>query len=110
MPEFSISSEPNLSDTLQAMGMAGAFAGGADYSGITSAPGVVLQQVAQADAITVNESGTNASAVSGVQSGRISQRGAIEEISFDRPFLFVIRDIATGAIVSDAVVADLSQP
>jgi serpin B len=109
MPRFSISSEANLNGVLQAMGMAGAFGSRADFTGITSGLGIRVQAVAQADSLTVGPQGTDTSSASGAQSGPTDQRGRIETISFDRPFLFVIRDIATGAIVSDAIVADPSQ-
>jgi serpin B len=106
MPKFSISSEANLDETLRAMGIAGAFGLRANYTGITTALGLQLQAIAQADSLTVDERGTDTSSVSGVRSGPTLQHGHIETISFDHPFLFVIRDRATGAIVSDAIVAD----
>ncbi|HXY45573.1 MAG TPA: serpin family protein, partial [Acidimicrobiales bacterium] len=109
IPKFSISSEANLDGVLQAVGVAGAFGLGADYRGMTAALGITLQAVDQADSLTVDEFGTDTSSVSGVRTGQTSQHGHIETISFDHPFLFVIRDVATGAIVSDAIVADPRQ-
>jgi len=107
IPRFSVSSEASLDDSLRAMGLAGAFASGADFSGISASP-LRLGTVAQRDVLSVDESGTDATGASGVGVVPLSLHGQMQTISFDHPFLFVIRDNATGAIITDALVADPS--
>jgi len=65
-----------------------------DYSAIH--PGAFLSQVVQKVVVEVDESGTRAAAATGgamATSARLDQH----HLSFDRPFLFLVRDTATGS-------------
>jgi serpin B len=95
LPKFSFSSDVDLDDTLQGMGIQTAYGGGADFSGMTGAPGLFLDTVQHEAFIEVDEAGTEAHAATGV--AMAASHGPT--IIFDKPFLFVIRDGATGAIL-----------
>jgi serpin B len=108
LPKFSISSAASLDGSLQALGLGSVFTASADLSGISATP-LMLGAVAQRDVVSVDESGTDATAASTAVVVPLGLHGQVRSISFDHPFLFVIRDNATGAILTDAVVTDPSQ-
>lgn len=95
LPKFSFSSDVGLVATLRAMGIELAFGLEADFSGMTGAPGPFIDAVMHEAFIEVDEAGTEAHAATGV-SMALSHGPSL---AFDRPFLFVIRDRATGAIL-----------
>jgi serpin B len=68
----------------------------------------VLQDVVHKSFITLNESGTEAAAATAVSGGTTSAPPPAE-MTIDRPFLFVIRDNPTGALLFVGRVADPSQ-
>jgi serpin B len=107
LPKFSVSATTSLRPALEALGMGAAFASGADFTNLMRVPGARLQDVLQAGSLSVNETGTNAT--QSALSELTTVHGQPEVIRFNHPFLFVIRDIATGAIVSDAVINDPNQ-
>lgn len=93
MPRFSLTYDRTLNDELTALGMGIAFSDAADFSGI--APGLMLEFVKQKAFVDVNEEGTEAGAstVTGVVPVSLS------EFRVDHPFIFVIRERSTGAIL-----------
>jgi serpin B len=95
LPKFSFSSELGLVETLSALGMPSAFGGSADFSGMTGSPGLFIDTVQHEAFIEVDEAGTEAHAATGA--GMALSHGP--SITFDRPFLFVIRDKPTGAVL-----------
>lgn len=95
LPKFSFSSDLPLDDTLQRLGIRSAYGAGADFSGMTGSPGLFLSTVQHEAFIEVDEEGTEAHAATGA--AMAASHGPT--IIFDRPFLFVIRDRATGAIL-----------
>jgi serpin B len=108
IPKFSISSQASLNDALQALGLGGAFMRGADFSGITSGQ-LRLGTVGQSDLLSIDENGTSVAAASSTSLIPNKTHGSIQRVTFDRPFLFVIRDNATGAIITEAIVSDPSR-
>ena len=102
LPKFSFKSHTDLDATLQALGMASAYSGAADFSGMTGGQDLWLQTVQHEAFIEVDEQGTEAHAATGA--GMAVSHGP--GIAFDRPFLFVIRDRATGAILFLGRVTD----
>jgi serpin B len=106
LPRFSFSSEHNLIPALGAMGMTGAFAPGADFSGIDgSADGAPwIGFVRQKATISVDEYGTEAAAGT-TMGGTI---GVYPFFDAQRPFIFAVRDKATGAIFFMGRVVDPS--
>jgi serpin B len=96
MPRFEFDSEFSLKDTLAGMGMPIAFSGGADFSGMTGNPELFISDVVHKAFVAVDEAGTEATAATGVIVGLTA---APEQVTIDRPFIFLIRDIETGAIL-----------
>ena len=98
MPKFKFDSEFSLKDTLKEMGMPAAFSGAADFSGMTGSPGLYIDAVLHKAFVSLDEAGTEAAAATAV----IMKEEAPEqqaEVTIDRPFIFLIRDIETGAIL-----------
>ena len=108
MPRFKMDDRFYLQDTLAAMGMPLAFTPGrADFSGICDEPGEVwIDKVIHQTFIEVNEQGTEAAAATAVTMKR--KGGGPPVIRADHPFLFLIRDRQTGAILFLGRVADPS--
>jgi serpin B len=105
-PRFSFSFPVGLKAHLQNLGMTDAFlAGQADFSGMDGTRELYVQDVVHQAFIEVTEEGTEAAAATGVVVG---VRSAGLTVAFDRPFLFVIRDRGTGAILFLGRLADPS--
>jgi serpin B len=99
MPRFEFDSDFSLKDTLAGMGMPIAFSGGADFSGMTGNPELAISDVVHKAFVAVDEAGTEAAAATAVIVGKTSVPGEPPvEVTIDRPFIFLIRDIETGAI------------
>jgi len=100
VPRFEFDSEFSLKDTLADMGMPIAFSPDeADFSGMdgrTVHPKLFISNVVHKAFVAVDEAGTEAAAATAVIVGIISMPG---EVTIDRPFIFLIRDIETGAIL-----------
>jgi serine protease inhibitor len=103
LPRFELEWERKLNEPLQALGMTDAFDGArADFRRLTSGGGVWLSLVKQKSFVKVDEEGTVAAAVT----GGVMTDSAPLPIVVDRPFLFVIRERLTGAILFLGVVND----
>jgi serpin B len=97
MPRFKFVSQFSLKDTLAEMGMPIAFSpDDADFSGMTGNPELFISNVVHKAFVAVDEAGTEAAAATAVVVGIVSMPG---EVTIDRPFIFLIRDIETGAIL-----------
>ena len=100
MPRFEFDSEFSLKDTLAKMGMPVAFTDSADFSGMTGKRELSISDVIHKAFVSVDETGTEAAAATAVIVGVTS--APVEppvELTIDRPFIFLIRDIETGAII-----------
>jgi serpin B len=100
MPQFEFDSDFSLKDILTGMGMPVAFSGGADFSGMTGSPDLFIDEVLHKAFVSVDEAGTEAAAATAV----IMKETAMPvdppvEVTIDRPFIFLIRDIDTSAIL-----------
>jgi serpin B len=103
LPRFELEWEKELNEPLQTLGMTDAFEGGrADFRRLTPGGGVWLDLVKQKSFVKVDEEGTEAAAVTGA----VIDRSAPAELRMDRPFVFVIRERLTGAILFLGVVND----
>jgi len=101
MPQFEFESEFSLKDTLAEMGMPVAFSSAADFSGMTGTPDLYISQVIHKAFVSVDEAGTEAAAATAViimRNGYTPSEPAVE-VTLDRPFIFLIRDIETGAVL-----------
>ena len=99
MPKFEFKSSFSLKETLAAMGMPVAFSGGADFSGMTGNRDLFIADVIHEAFVSVDEAGTEAAAATAVVMTMTAPPGAPVEVTVDHPFIFLIRDIETGAIL-----------
>jgi len=99
MPQFEFDSEFSLKDTLAGMGMPIAFSSGADFSGMTGNPELFISDVVHKAFVAVDEAGTEAAAATAVIMTLTAVPEPPVEVTIDRPFIFLIRDIETGAIL-----------
>lgn len=108
LPRFDIESNVHLGDVLAAMGMPLAFSDGADFSGMTVADELKISKVVHHSSITVDETGTEAAAATGVALERVSAQPTGEPLAVvvDRPFVFAVRDRTTEAILFLGRVSD----
>ncbi|KYF58626.1 serine protease [Sorangium cellulosum] len=107
LPRFRFASTLDLVQPLTELGMPTAFSGLADFSGMNGQGGLFISDVLHKAFVSVNEAGTEAAAATGVVIGETSAPEPAT-IHFDRPFLFFIRDHATGAILFVGRVANPS--
>ena len=101
LPKFTFEFERTLNDILTAMGMTIAFSPGeADFSKINPNYELYISKVKHKTFIEVNEEGTEAAAVTSVEIGYTCDDGDNSiTVNFNRPFLFAIREVTTGAVV-----------
>ena len=99
MPRFEFDSEFSLKDTLAEMGMPIAFSSRADFSGMTGYPELFISDVVHKAFVAVDEAGTEAAAATAVIMELTAVPEPPVEVTIDRPFIFLIRDIETGAIL-----------
>lgn len=96
LPKLKTESEFALSQVLKNMGMAEAFSGRADFSGINGKGGLFIGNVIHKAFVEVNEAGTEAAAATAVVMEKSEMPPTVRA---DRPFLFLIRHNATGAVL-----------
>jgi len=107
LPKFEFRTQAGLKEALEAMGMKTAFLPeSADFSAMTAAEKLFIDEVIHEAYIAVDEEGTEAAAATAVV-----MRGTaapVEQITLviDRPFLFALRDRDTGAILFLGRVVD----
>jgi len=106
MPRLEITSEFSAKEALTDLGMPVAFDSGADFTGITELQNLHIQDVIHQGVVKVDEEGTEAAAATAVIVGTDSEPTFMFDVTLDRPFLFVIRDRPTGAIIFMGRVLD----
>ncbi|MBL7064894.1 MAG: serpin family protein [Anaerolineae bacterium] len=99
MPKFEFESDCSLVEALAAMGMPVAFSGGADFSGMTGTRDLFIGEVIHKAFVSVDEAGTEAAAATAVVMELSAMPGEPVEVTVDHSFMFIIRDIETGAIL-----------
>ena len=105
LPKFKLTREFSLKETLIAMGMADAFSGNADFSGMERSRGFFVSTMVHKAFVDVNEQGTEAAAATAV----VRPLGmAPEPVVFraDHPFIFLIQDKQNGSILFMGRVTD----
>lgn len=97
LPKFELEYEIKMNDILKSMGMEVPFIGGqADFSGINPDAALFISEVKHKTYVKVDEKGTEAAAVTSVGIGITSVPQAF---SVNRPFVFMIREQNSGAIL-----------
>jgi serpin B len=102
LPKFKYEFKSLLNDPLTELGLGEAFTPEADFSRITPATDIWISRVIHQTFIDVQEEGTEAAAATIVEMvERSSPGGGAVAIPFkvDRPFLYLIKENSTGAIV-----------
>jgi serpin B len=99
MPKFEYESSFGLKQALRALGMGVAFTPDADFSGMNGNHNLLIQDVLHKAFVSVDEAGTEAAAASAVIVGITGMPAQQTQVTINRPFLFLIRDIATGSII-----------
>jgi serpin B len=112
LPRLALQPRYDLVAPLQSLGVKQAFIGGAaDLSGFAApeagdARALHVSGAFHAASLTVDEQGTEAAAATGVV---VSRTSAPRFVSIDRPFLFLIRERASGAILFMGRITDPSR-
>jgi len=110
-PRFTMTQQFELSSALSAMGMPQAFGGAANFSGMTGKPDFTISAAIHKAFIDVNEQGTEAAAATSIIMRATAARVPFPEpppvvFRADHPFLFLIRDAKSGAILFLGRVTD----
>lgn len=111
-PRFEFRTQASLKDALIELGTPIAFEGGrADFSRISPAgDSLYIQDVIHEAFISVDEDGTGAAAATAVVAGATSAPGEPVPFNVDRPFVILIRDRETGAVLFMGQVIDPTAP
>ncbi|MCD4690836.1 serpin family protein [bacterium] len=108
MPKFEMTwGTVDVARDLYALGMRDAFGGG-DFSGMDGTQDLFISYVFHKAFISVNEEGSEAAAATAVVMERCAAPGG-PEFRVDRPFMFLIRDNASGAILFMGRVVELDE-
>ncbi|MCK6506993.1 serpin family protein [Myxococcota bacterium] len=107
LPRFSFRTTFNARDPLTELGMVDAFTDAADFSGMSTTEALRISGVYHQAFVAVDEQGTEAAAATAVVEDGTSAPPPVE-MTLDRPFLFLIRDRPTGAVLFLGRVTDPS--
>jgi len=97
MPRFTYETDYDLEEPLISMGMKDAFSSLADFSGMDGTRGLSIDRVVHKAFVMVDEEGTEAAASTAVTMDACAT--ITTDFVMDRPFVFMIRDLPTGAIL-----------
>ena len=111
LPKFAMRSHFLLADALKELGMASAFSNQANFSGMSSGESLMISEVIHQAFVDVDEKGTEAAAATAVvlaPAAAVEPEEPPKPVVFwaDHPFLFMIRDNRTGAILFMGRVVD----
>jgi serpin B len=100
MPRFKLEYDVQLKSALSQLGMAEAFSSRANFSGLSLVP-TKIDEVKHKTFVEVNETGTEAAAVTSIGIRATSARPMEKpfQMTIDRPFFCAIRDDQTGTIL-----------
>jgi serpin B len=98
MPRFRFEATFQLKEALMKLGMVDAF-GAADFSGMDGTRELFVDEVYHQALAAVDEAGTEAAAAAAVIMEWKGSPAVEQAIVLDRPFLFLIRDVESGAIL-----------
>jgi serpin B len=109
LPKFKLTQDIQLSRVLSSLGMTSAFdPDTADFSGMDGKRDLFISEVFHKAFVDVNEEGTEAAAATGVAMRVMAMpvRDKPQEFKADHPFIFLIRDEASGSILFLGRVTD----
>ena len=103
LPSFEVESSYSLVEYLITLGMQLPFGSGANFSGITGTPDLLISNVLHKAFIEINEEGTEAAAATAVIMELTATPGGEEPervvFDCDQPFLYMIQHQETGTIL-----------
>jgi serpin B len=107
-PKFKVTASLQLSDALTQLGMGPAFSDRADFSGMSTQTPLKISKVVHQAFAEVDEKGTEAAAATAVimEPTAVVMPSKPLAVTVDRPFLFFVRDDATGAILFTGRITD----
>ena len=108
MPRFRLTGSADLLATLDTLGLKPARLSPGALAGLSPA-GMAIAQVLQRTEIRVDEAGTEAAAATAVTTTRAIATD-FAKVVIDKPFLFALRDAATGLVLLTGYVANPKDP
>jgi len=105
IPKFKFTYDNSLKNVLSALGLSVAFSDTADFTGINKNGNLFISEVEHKTFIEVNEEGTEAAAATAVTLGTTSV-GPGRPFVADHPFVFVIKEKYTNAILFIGILAN----
>jgi len=101
IPTFKLGTRYDLVRTLSGMGMPTAFSAGADFSGMDGRTDLYVSDVIHKAYADVNEEGTEAAAATGavMRLTAMREEPPIPVFRADHPFVFIIKDNNSGAVL-----------
>jgi len=98
LPKFKLDARYQMKTLLADMGMPKAFNNGAEFNLYADGPPIKLDEVYHQAVVTVDEKGTEAAAAAGAVGMYVGMSYPVE-FKADHPFMFMIKDNKTGAIL-----------
>jgi serpin B len=105
LPKVSLRSSASMQKLLTSLGLGIAFGQGADFTGL-SPQACCITTVIHAATLAVSEQGTVASAATAVGIAPTAEPVTLNRVVFDRPYLLLVTDTATGEPLFLARVAN----
>ena len=111
MPKLDLSSQEDLNEPLQKLGMTDAFGAAADFRGVTTQRSLYISLVEHAAVLKVDEQGTVAAGATAVVAPTTAVRVPPKPVLLilNRPYLLLLRDDASGNVLFVARVDDPAQ-
>jgi serpin B len=106
LPTVDLSNSSSLNSPLSTLGMGVAFSDEAELSGIANNPRLRVSTVRQVATLRIDESGTVAAAATGIGLVPTAVAAPRRVVRIDQPFVVLVRDERTGAIVFEATVVN----
>ena len=108
LPRFTVTQNFDLGKTLRSLGVTNLFdAGAADLSGMESTTNLYISDILHQAFVEVNEHGTEAAVMT---LALANTKGIDNRFIADHPFIFLIRDNATGSILFLGRMVDPTKP
>jgi len=111
MPKLDLSSQESLNAPLEQLGMTDAFSSAADFRGVTTQRSLYISLIEHAAVLKIDEQGTVAAGATAVVAPTLAVPVSRRPVSMvlNRPYLLLLRDDNSGAILFVASVANPSQ-
>ena len=110
LPKFKLEETYNMIPTMKKLGIQDAFTPNADFSGMDGRKDLYIGSITHKTYVNVDEEGTEAAAATKIGMMEMSARAPSRPIVFkaDHPFMFVIQEKSTGAIIFMGRLSDPS--